>query len=389
MRILITGARGFVGKNLVAALENVQNGRDRTRGELVVDELLLYDVDTPPALLADWCKRADFVFHLAGVNRPADPAEFAVGNVDLTQRLLTALQGAENNCPVMLSSSVQAALTGRFADSAYGKSKRRAEELVFDHARKTGAKSLVYRFPNLFGKWCRPNYNSVVATFCHNIARGLPITVNDPATELELVYIDDLVEEMLAALCGNEHRTNEGDYCAVSHTHRVTLQGITELLYHFAAQPTTLQVPSVSSGSFSKALYATYLSYLPPDRATYPLVVNEDERGSFTELLRTAHSGQFSVNVLKPGMTKGQHWHHTKSEIFVVVSGEGLIRQRRIDSNDVTEYCVSGKTPAAVQMLPGYTHSIVNLSKTEDLIVLMWANECFDQSRPDTFFQEV
>ncbi|MBQ8341315.1 MAG: NAD-dependent epimerase/dehydratase family protein [Clostridia bacterium] len=389
MNILITGAGGFVGKNLVAALENIKNGCDRTRGELAVDELLLYDIDSDPAALADHCAKADFVFHLAGVNRPADPAEFMTGNRDLTAALLQALEQAGNTCPVMLSSSIQATLEGRFAGSEYGRSKRAGESLLFDHANRTGARVLVYRFPNLFGKWCRPNYNSAVATFCHNIARGLPITVSDPATELELVYIDDLIEEMIAALRGQEHRTPNGRYCVVPVSHRVTLGEITELLYAFSAQPCTLQMPAIPQGSFAKALYSTYLSYLPPERAAYALTANEDARGSFTEVLRTANCGQFSVNVSKPGITKGQHWHHSKWEIFVVVSGEGLIRQRPIHGGEVTEYRVSGKRPTAVQMLPGYTHSIVNLSDTEDLVTLMWANESFDKNRPDTFFEEV
>ena len=388
MRILVTGARGFVGKNLIAALENIQNGCDRTRGALTVSELMLYDVDSPPAALTEYCAKADFVFHLAGVNRPTDAAEFKTGNTDLTAALLGALEAAGNTCPVVLASSVQATLTGRFAGSAYGESKRAAEALCFAHAEQTGAKALVYRFPNLFGKWCRPNYNSAVATFCHNIANDLPITVNDPATELELAYIDDLIEEMIAALSGNEHRLTDG-FCTVPVTHRVTLGEITELLYTFAARSATLVMPEMPEGSFAKKLHSTYLSYLPAHKVAQPLTVNADARGSFTELIKTATCGQFSVNVSKPGITKGQHWHHSKWELFIVVAGEALIRQRRIDSDEVIEHRVSGEMPTAVAMLPGYTHSIVNLSDTEQLVTLMWANECFDKNRPDTFFKEV
>lgn len=389
MRILITGARGFVGKNLAAALENIQNDCDRTHGNLAVDKLLLYDVDSDPAVLADYCKQADFVFHLAGVNRPADPADFMTGNCGFSETLLRLLEQAGNTCPVMLSSSIQATLTGRFAGSAYGKSKGLCEELLFDHAARTGAKVLVYRFPNLFGKWCRPNYNSAVATFCHNIARDLPITVSDPETELELVYIDDLIEEIIDALLGKEHRMADDRYCYVPTSHRVTLGEITELLYAFAAQPRTLQMPAISAGSFAKKLYSTYLSYLPADKVAYPLTMNMDARGSFTEVLRTANCGQFSVNVSKPGITKGQHWHHSKWELFVVVSGRALIQQRRLDSDEVLEFCVSGERLEAVHMLPGYTHNIINLSDTEDLVTLMWANESFDKNHPDTFFKEV
>ena len=388
MRILITGAHGFVGKNLVAALENIQNGCDRTRGTLAVTELMLYDKESDPAALADYCARADFVFHLAGVNRPTDTAEFKVGNTDLTATLLHVLEAAGNTCPVVLASSVQATLTGRFTGSAYGESKRAAEVLCFSYAERTGAKALVYRFPNLFGKWCRPNYNSAVATFCHNIANDLPITVSDPAIRLELAYIDDLIEEMIAALSGGEHRLADG-FCTVPVTHSVTLGEITDLLYTFAAQPATLVMPEMAEGSFAKKLYSTYLSYLPARKVAYPLTVNVDARGSFTELIKTANCGQFSVNVSKPGITKGQHWHHSKWELFIVVAGEALIRQRRIDDSEVIEHRVSGKTPTAVAMLPGYTHSIVNLSDTEELVTLMWANERFDKNRPDTFFKEV
>lgn len=389
MKILITGARGFVGKNLAAALENIKNGCDRTRGDLAVDELFLFDVDSDPAALGDYCRQTDFVFHLAGVNRPADPAVFVTGNVELTRRLLETLEQAGNTCPVMLSSSIQATLEGRFAGSAYGESKRQSEALVRKYAANTGSKALIYRFPNLFGKWCRPNYNSAVATFCHNIANDLPITVSDPKTELELVYIDDLIEEMIAALSGREHLTPDGHYCAVPTSHRVTLGEITELLYGFAAQPSTLQMPDLPQGSFAKKLYSTYLSYLPAHKVAYPLTANTDARGSFTEVLRTANCGQFSVNVSKPGITKGQHWHHSKWELFVVVSGRALIQQRRVDGDEVLEFRVDGAHPTAVHMLPGYTHNIINLSDTEELVTLMWANECFDKNRPDTFFKEV
>lgn len=399
MRILITGAAGFVGKNLAAALNNIQNGCDRTRGDLHIEELFLYDVDSDPADLEHYCRAADFVFHLAGVNRPRDPAEFMKGNFGFTSTLLDALERSGNKCPVMVSSSIQATLVGRYANGEYGKSKKAGEELIFDYAARTGAPVLVYRFPNLFGKWCRPNYNSAVATFCHNTAHGLPITVTDPAIELELVYIDDLIEEMIAALMGGAHRCEfeetravactDGRYCFVPVSHRVTLGQIVSLLETFAKQPETLVLPAIPAGSFAKKLYSTYLSYLPPERVAFPLQMNVDARGSFTELLRTADHGQFSVNISKPGITKGQHWHHTKWEFFIVVAGRALIQQRRIGSDEVLEFRVSGERIEAVHMLPGYTHNIINLSDTEDLVTLMWANEPFDRAHPDTFFEQV
>ncbi len=398
MNILITGAAGFVGKNLTEALRAVADGRDKTHPELTVAELYLYDVDTDPALLDTYCQRADFVFHLAGVNRPEDPAEFMAGNYGFTSTLLDTLKKHKNTCPLMLSSSIQATLVGRY-DSDYGRSKRAGEELFFDYAKKTGAEVFVYRFPNLFGKWCRPNYNSAVATFCHNTAHDLPITVSDPAVELELLYIDDLVAEMLALLEGKRYRcefdgtravpTEGGRYCFVPSSHRVTLGEIVSLLRRFRAQPETLLMPEIPEGSFAKKLYSTYLSYLPADKVAFPLTRHADERGSFTELLRTEKCGQFSVNVSLPGITKGMHWHNTKWEFFIVVSGHGLIRQRRLGSDEVLEFYVSGDAPTAVHMLPGYTHSIENLSDTENLVTVMWANECFDPQKPDTFFEVV
>lgn len=398
MKILITGAAGFVGKNLAAALQNIKNGKDRTHPELTVSDLFLFDVDSDPALLDAWCREADFVFHLAGVNRPQDPGEFMQGNCGFTGKLLDTLKKHRNTCPVMLSSSIQATCIGRY-DGEYGRSKRAGEQLVFDYAAQTGAKALVYRFPNLFGKWCRPNYNSAVATFCHNIANDLPITVNDPSVRLELLYIDDLVDEMLSALSGREHRcefsgtdtvmTENGTFCAAPVTHKVTLGEITELLYGFAEQPRSLLMPEIPNGSFAKKLYSTYLSYLPEEKISFELKMNTDPRGSFTELLKTANSGQFSVNVSKPGITKGQHWHNTKWEFFIVVSGHGLIQMRKIGTDEVLNFEVSGDKIEAVHMLPGYTHNIINLSDTENLVTLMWANENFDPARPDTFFETV
>lgn len=386
MNILITGADGFIGKNLAAALRCIQDGRDRTHPEITVAELYLYDVASPASLLEEACQKADFVFHLAGVNRPQDPEEFIQGNVDFSRRLLNTLRKHQNSCPVMLASSVQASLVGRY-DSEYGRSKKAGEELFFAYGQETGAKVLVYRFPNVFGKWCRPNYNSAVATFCHNIARDLPITVRDESTELELVYIDDLVAELLAALTGKEHR--EDRFCRVPVTHHVTLGAITGLLEAFRAQPHTLMMPQLPQGSFEKKLYSTYVSYLPKERIAVPLKMNRDARGSFTELLRTESCGQFSINITKPGVTKGQHWHHSKWEFFMVVSGTGLIRMRRIDSDEVLDFHVSSENLRAVHMLPGYTHSITNLSDSQELVTVMWANECFDPQKPDTFFQEV
>jgi len=386
MNILITGAAGFVGKNLTEALKAIRDGKDRRFPELTIGELYCYDIDSPAGLLEEACRKADFVFHLAGVNRPKDPREFMEGNFGFSSVLLETLKKHGNTCPVMLSSSIQATCQGRY-DGPYGQSKRAGEELFFGYGRETGAQVLVYRFPNLFGKWCRPNYNSVVATFCHNYAHDLPITVSDPAVELELCYIDDLVGEMLAALMGQPHRL--GDYCIVPVTHRVTLGKIVELLNAFRDQPRTLMMPEIPDGSFAKKLYSTYLSYLPREKVSFPLRMNCDDRGSFTELLRTEKSGQFSVNISKPGITKGQHWHHSKWEFFIVVSGRGLIRQRRIGSDEVLSFEVSGEKIEAVQMLPGYTHSIINLSDTQDLVTVMWANENFDPSRPDTFFEVV
>lgn len=398
MNILVTGAKGFVGKNLCAALGNIRDGKDRTRPALAVDAVFAYDIDTDPALLEDYCAGADFVFNLAGVNRPKDASEFMQGNFGFASVLLETLKKQHNTCPVMLASSIQATLVGRY-DSDYGRSKKAGEELFFSYAAETGAKVLVYRFPNLFGKWCRPNYNSAVATFCHNTANDLPITVNDRSTELELLYIDDLVCEMLDALENNEHHctfdgirtamTETGKYCAVPTTHKVTLGEIADLLAQFRQQPETLLMPEIPADSFAKKLYSTYLSYLPPEKVRFPLKMNTDNRGSFTELLKTAGCGQFSVNISKPGITKGQHWHNSKWEFFIVVSGHGRIEERRIGSDEVLRFDVSGEKIEAVHMLPGYTHNIINLSDTEDLVTLMWANEQFDPSHPDTFFEKV
>ena len=398
MNVLITGARGFVGKNLTAALESIRDGKDRTHPAIKLGELYLYDVDSDPSELDEYCAQADFVFHLAGVNRPQNAEEFMQGNFGFTSTLLDTLKKHGNTCPVMISSSIQATCIGRY-DSDYGRSKRAGEELVFSYAEETGARALVYRFPNLFGKWCRPNYNSAVATFCHNLANDLPITVNDPRVELELLYIDDLIDEMLAALEGGEHRcefdgiqtvlTQDGRYCAAPITHKVTLGEIVCLLERFKAQAATLVMPEIPGGSFAKKLYSTYLSYLPREKVAFPLKMNEDARGSFTELLRTEKCGQFSVNISKPGITKGQHWHHTKWEFFIVVSGRGLIQQRRLGCDEVLNFEVSGERIEAVHMLPGYTHNIINLSDTENLVTVMWANEPFDPNRPDTFFEVV
>lgn len=397
MDILVTGARGFVGKNLVAALRNIRDNKDRTHPKLDIQEIYEYDTDGSQEQLAAYARSADFVFHLAGVNRPKTAEEYLPGNTGSLEALLTALLKAGNRCPVMLASSAQASLIGRYAGSEYGKAKLACEKLLRTYAAETGAEALIYRFPNVFGKRCRPNYNSAVATFCHNIANDLPITVNDPATELELVYIDDLVAELLAALSGRAHRCDYdgltpipgGDFCYVPVTHRVTLGKIVELLHSFREQPETLLLPEIPAGSFEKKLYSTYLSYLPPEKISFPLKMNVDVRGSFTELLKTQSCGQFSVNITKPGVTKGQHWHHSKWEFFIVVAGHGLIRERRLDADEVLEFAVSGEKIEAVHMLPGYTHSITNLSKTDDLVTLMWANECFDPQYPDTFYEEV
>ena len=399
MNILITGAAGFGGKNLRAALHCLQNGTDRTRPGLAIGELYLYDKDSPAALLEEACQKADFVFNLAGVNRPKEQEEFMEGNFGFASTLLDTLKKYKNTCPVMLSSSIQATLVGRYAQGGYGLSKKAGEELFFRYGEETGAKVLVYRFPNLFGKWCRPNYNSVVATFCYNYAHDLPISVSDPAVELEMLYIDDLVAEMLDALEGKEHHcefeglttvlTETGRYCAAPVSHRVTLGEIVALLDSFKAQPQTLLMPEIPEGSFAKKLYSTYLSYLPKEKAIFPLKMNADARGSFTELLKTESCGQFSVNISRPGITKGQHWHHTKWEFFIVVSGHGLIQERKIGSDEVLNFEVSGEKIEAIHMLPGYTHNIINLSETEDLVTVMWANECFDPNKPDTFFEVV
>lgn len=388
MNVLITGANGFVGRNLTQRLYALRDGRDRTRPALRIDEVLLYTRETAPKMLAAYCRSADFVVHLAGVNRPQNPEEFTTGNTDLTRTLLAQLRQSGNRCPVLLASSIQASLTGRYAGSPYGQSKRAAEALLRAYSEQTGALGLIYRFPNLFGKWCRPNYNSVVATFCHHIARDLPITVSDPAVELELVYIDDLIDEILNAMEGHPHRT-DGAYCGALVSHRVTLGEIVRLLRSFHDQPQTLLLPQIPDGSFAKKLYSTYLSYLPPEKVAFPLKMNVDARGSFTELLKTASCGQVSVNITKPGVTKGQHWHNSKWEFFIVVAGRGLIRERRIGSDEVIEFAVSGERIEAVHMLPGYTHDIINLSDTEDLVTVMWANERFDPEHPDTYFEEV
>ncbi len=398
MRILVTGAKGFVGKNLVENLKNIKEGKNRTRN-LVIEEILEYDIDTDSSLLEEYCGKADFVFHLAGVNRPKEQKEFMEGNFGFTSTLLELLKKSENTCPVMLSSSIQATLLGRYGESDYGKSKLAGEELFFSYGKETGAKVLVYRFPNLFGKWCRPNYNSVVATFCNNIANHLPIQVNDSTTELELLYIDDLIEELLDALEGKEHHCEydglvpmaetEGKYCYVPITHKVTLGEIVALLESFCAQPETLFIPRIPEHSFAKKLYSTYLSYLPREEVCFPLKMNIDNRGSFTELFKTSDHGQFSVNISKPGVTKGQHWHNSKWEFFIVVAGHGLIQERKIGTEEVLEFEVSGEKIEAVHMLPGYTHNIINLSETENLVTVMWANEPFDPKHPDTFFEEV
>lgn len=399
MNILITGANGFAGKNLTEALKNIRDGKDRTHPAIKIDDIYCYDINSTEAELDEYCQNADFIFNFAGINRPQNAEEFMQGNFGFADRLLGFLKKHGNTCPIVLSSSVQATLIGRYADGEYGKSKRAGEELLFEYAEETGAKVMVYRFPNLFGKWCRPNYNSAVATFCNNIANDLPITVNDPSVCLELLYIDDLVEEMLLALEGKEHHCDydgikavsdkDGKFCCAVTTHFVTLGEIVELLYKFEAQPRTLMMPEIPFNSFEKKLYSTYLSYLPKEKAAFELKMNTDERGSFTELLKTEKCGQFSVNISKPGITKGQHWHNTKWEFFIVVSGRALIQQRRIGSEEVLNFEVSGKKIEAVHMLPGYTHNIINLSDTEDLITLMWANESFDPEKPDTFFEKV
>ena len=399
MKILVTGAKGFVGKNLCATLYNIRDGKDRTRPELKIDEVYEYDIDTDPKMLDEWCRNCDFVFNLAGVNRPKETSEFMEGNFGFASTLLDTLKKYGKKCPVMLSSSQQASLTGRFGNSEYGRSKKAGEELFLKYQEETGAKVLVYRFPNLFGKWCRPNYNSAVATFCNNIANDLPIQVNDPNVELELLYIDDLVQEMLNCMEGKEHRCEFeglevidsplGRYCYCPVTHKVTLGRIVELLHQFAEQPKTLMIPEIPFNSFEKKLYSTYLSYLPKEKVAFPLKMNVDDRGSFTELVHTLNCGQVSINISKPGITKGQHWHNTKWEFFIVVSGHGLIQERKIGSDEVMEFEVSGDNIQCVHMLPGYTHNIINLSETENLVTVMYCNEIFDPNHPDTYFEKV
>ena len=398
MKILVTGAKGFVGKNLCAQLNNIKEGKAKCYGNLTISEVFQYDIDSTSEELDSYCREASFVFNLAGVNRPQNQEEFMKGNFGFASLLLDALKKHGNTCPVMISSSTQAAL-----DNPYGESKRAGEQLMFQYAQEIGAKVLVYRFPNIFGKWCRPNYNSAVATFCHNIARDLPITVNDPNVVMNLVYIDDVVDELIAALTGNEHHSRHpelvsgsaaelvsgSDYCEVPTAHTITLGGIVDLLHQFAEQPKTLMIPEIPENSFAKKLYSTYLSYLPKEKVSFPLKMNVDDRGSFTELVHTLNCGQVSINISKPGITKGQHWHNTKWEFFMVVSGHGLIQQRRIDSDEVLNFEVFGDKIEAIHMLPGYTHNIVNLSKTENLVTVMYCNEIFDSNKPDTYFLPV
>ena len=400
MKILVTGAKGFVGKNLCAELNNIKDGKSKCWNlNEPIEAVFEYDLGNTQDELEEWCSQCDFVFNLAGVNRPKESSEFMEGNFGFASVLLDTLKKHQNTCPVMLSSSQQASLTGRFGNSEYGRSKKAGEELFFEYSKETGAKVMVYRFPNLFGKWCRPNYNSAVATFCNNIANDLPITVNDPSVELELLYIDDLIEEMIACIKGEEHHCefdglnvlpqNNGRYCYVPITHKITLGEIVDLLLEFAAQPKTLTIPEIPAGSFAKKLYSTYLSYLPKEKVAFPLKMNVDNRGSFTELVHTLNCGQVSINISKPGITKGQHWHHTKWEFFIVVSGHGLIQERRIDSDEVIEFEVSGENIQCVHMLPGYTHNIINLSETENLVTVMYCNEVFNPDRPDTYFLPV
>ncbi len=398
LKILVTGARGFVGKNLCAQLNNIREGKARNY-PVCVDEVFEYDLGSTSEELDRYCREADFVFNLAGVNRPKDNDEFMQGNFGFASTLLDTLRHHGNTCPVMLASSIQATLIGRYGQSDYGRSKLAGEELFFGYGRDTGSKVLVYRFPNLFGKWCRPNYNSAVATFCNNIANDLPIQVNDPAVELELLYIDDLVEEMILALQGREHHCEfdgletvikeDGRYCAVPTTFHITLGEIVDLLHQFAEMPKTLMIPEIPADSFAKRLYSAYLSYLPKDKAIFDLKMNCDDRGSFTELVHTPACGQVSVNISKPGITKGQHWHNTKWEQFIVVKGHGLIQMRNEGTDEVLEYEVSGDRIQSVIMLPGYTHNIINLSDTEDLVTVMYCNEVFDPNHPDTYFDKV
>ena len=399
MKILVTGAKGFVGKNLCANLRNIQEGKNKTRPELKIEGIFEYDIDTDPALLDEYCRKADFVFNLAGVNRPKETSEFIEGNFGFASTLLDTLKKHKNTCPVMLSSSQQASLLGRFGNSEYGRSKKAGEDLFLDYSAETGAKVLIYRFPNLFGKWCRPNYNSAVATFCNAFANDLPYTVNDPNVELELLYIDDLVTEMLDALEGKEHRCEfdgldvvpsvDGKYCYAPIAHKATLGEIVELLKKFAEQPQTLMIPEIPANSFAKKLYSTYLSYLPKEKVAFPLKMNVDNRGSFTELVHTLNCGQVSINISKPGITKGQHWHNTKWEFFIVVAGHGLIQERKLGTDEIIEFEVSGDNIQCVHMLPGYTHNIINLSETENLVTVMYCNEIFNPKKPDTFFEIV
>lgn len=399
MRILVTGAKGFVGKNLCAQLNNIKEGKAKCYGDLVIDEVFEYDIDSTPEELNEWCQKCDFVFNLAGVNRPKDPEDFMKGNFGFASTLLDTLKKHGNKAPVMLSSSAQASLTGRFGNSEYGRSKKAGEDLFLQYGEENGVKVLVYRFPNLYGKWCRPNYNSAIATFCNNIANDLPITVNDPSVELEVLYIDDLVEEMICALKCEEHHCEfeglevlpnpEGRYCYCPVTHKATLGEIVDLLQQFKQMPKTLMIPEIPADSFAKRLYSTYLSYLPKEGAIFDLKMNVDDRGSFTELVHTLNCGQVSINISKPGITKGQHWHHTKWEQFIVVKGHGLIQQRKEGTDEVIEFEVSGDKIQSVIMLPGYTHNIINLSETEDLVTVMYCNEIFNPERPDTFFDPV
>ena len=407
MKILVTGAKGFVGKNLCAQLNNIKEGKDKTHPGLSIEAVYEYDIDNMIDELDGFCRDCDFVFNLAGVNRPQNQEEFMQGNFGFASTLLDTLRKHGNRCPVMLSSSQQASLTGRFGNSEYGRSKKAGEELFFEYSKETGASVMVYRFPNLFGKWCRPNYNSAVATFCNAVANDLPYTVNDPSVELELLYIDDLVDEMLACLEGREHHCefdgldvvgvsqkslnsqNLGRYCCCPITHKVTLGAIVQLLQQFAEQPKTLTIPEIPEGSFAKKLYSTYLSYLPKEKVAFPLKMNVDARGSFTELVHTLNCGQVSINISKPGITKGQHWHNTKWEFFIVVAGHGLIQERKIDSDEVLEFEVSGDNIQCVHMLPGYTHNIINLSETENLVTVMYCNEIFNPDKPDTYFLPV
>ncbi|MCR5819944.1 MAG: capsular polysaccharide biosynthesis protein CapF [Bacteroidaceae bacterium] len=399
MNILVTGAKGFVGRNFCAALKNISEGKDRTRPGLKIDEIYEYDLDSTSEELDAWCKECHFVFNLAGVNRPQNQEEFMQGNFGFASTLLDTLKKYGNRCPVMLSSSQQASLTGRFGNSEYGRSKKAGEDLFLDYSKETGAKVFIYRFPNLFGKWCRPNYNSAVATFCNNIANDLPITVNDPSVELELLYIDDLVTEMLDALEGKEHHCEfdgldvlpkeDGKYCYAPVTHKITLGEIVDLLHKFAEQPQTLMIPEIPANSFAKKLYSTYLSYLPKEKVAFPLKMNVDDRGSFTELVHTLNCGQVSINISKPGITKGQHWHNTKWEFFIVVSGHGLIQERKLGTDEIIEFEVSGDDIQCIHMLPGYTHNIINLSDSENLVTVMYCNEIFNPEKPDTFFEPV